>query len=144
MDYEHIEDIAKDLNVDRDRLQEAIDQLRIKTVQLAVPPSEVGISTAVNHQDAERLRSYFGAPMRFSADAGKLSCRCNASETLEPPCLVEVMDHDITDYTLGLIRELAVKLRADGHDLPGHTLDEAAEFLIEQLRDAGWKPPDAA
>jgi hypothetical protein len=54
------------------------------------------------------------------------------------------MQNDITEDTLALIRELVVKYRADGHYLPGDTLDEAAELLIEQLRDAGWKPPRAA
>ncbi|MGD8617179.1 MAG: hypothetical protein PVI91_16195 [Gammaproteobacteria bacterium] len=50
------------------------------------------------------------------------------------------MQNDITEETLALVRELVVQLRSSGTYLPGDTLDEAAEFLIEQLRDAGWKP----
>lgn len=61
MDYEYIEDVAEELNVDGDDLQEALHQLKIKTLQLAVPPREVEVSTAVYHHDAERLRRYFAA-----------------------------------------------------------------------------------
>ena len=66
MDYEYLEDVAGELEVDGDGLQQVIDQLGIKTLQLAAPPYGVELSPAVNHQDADRLRSY------FAARAGKL------------------------------------------------------------------------
>ena len=75
MDYEYIEDVAEQLNVDGDGLQEVIDQLKIKTVQLAVPPYGVELSTAVDPQDAERLRSYFAVKPRFSENSETSSCR---------------------------------------------------------------------
>jgi len=61
MDYEYVDDIAWELNIDGDYLHEAIDQLKIHTVKLAVPPYGVEVSIAVDHQDAERLRSHFPA-----------------------------------------------------------------------------------
>jgi hypothetical protein len=61
MDYEYLEDVAGELEVDSDRLQRALHQLGIKTLQLAAPPYGVELSTAVKHRDAERLRSYFAA-----------------------------------------------------------------------------------
>jgi len=61
MDYEYLEDVAAELDVDGDGLQRALHQLGIKTLQLAAPPYGVELCPAVNHQDADRLRSYFAA-----------------------------------------------------------------------------------
>lgn len=74
MDYEYVDDIAWELNIDGDYLHKAISQLKIRTVELAVPPYGVDVSIAVDHQDAERLRSHFSARPRVSENSGNLSC----------------------------------------------------------------------
>jgi len=81
MDYEYVDDIAWELNIDGDYLHEAIDQLKIQTVKLAVPPYGVEVSIAVDHQDAERLRGHFPARPRFSENSGNVSCPCKGVAT---------------------------------------------------------------
>jgi hypothetical protein len=76
MDYEYVEDVAEELNIDSDVLQEVIDQLNIKTLQLAVPPYGAELATAVDHRDAERLRSYIAAKTRLPDTSETLSCPC--------------------------------------------------------------------
>jgi hypothetical protein len=61
MEYAYVDALAEELKIDVDALRKVIDQLGIKTLQMAVPPSGVKISTVVHHRDAERLRAYFAA-----------------------------------------------------------------------------------
>jgi len=81
MDYEYVDDIAWELSIDGEYLHKAIDQLKIRTVKLAVPPYGVEVSIAVDHQDAERLRGHFSAAPRFSENSGNLSCACKGFAT---------------------------------------------------------------
>ena len=59
MEHEYIENIAAELAVDGEGMQEVIDRLGIETLQMAVPPYGAEVSTVVRHQDADRLRAYF-------------------------------------------------------------------------------------
>jgi len=59
MEYEYVDDIAEELQVDSQGLRELIERLGITTQQTGVPPSAVETSSAVSHRDAERLRRYF-------------------------------------------------------------------------------------
>jgi len=74
MEYEYVYDIAGELNIDGCYLHKVINQLKIRTVQLALPPYGDEVSIAVEHQDAERLRSHFSGRPRFSENSGNLSC----------------------------------------------------------------------
>jgi len=86
MDYEYLEDVAGELKVDSDVLQRATRQLGIKTLQLAAPPYGVELCTAVKHQDADRLRSYFAAqagrvPMSAPSGACRSGTTCRRVST---------------------------------------------------------------
>jgi Mn-dependent DtxR family transcriptional regulator len=70
MGYVRIEDVAEELNVDRDVLQKAIGRLEIKTLKLTAPPHGDLVSAAVDREDAERLRGYFAALQCFSRCLG--------------------------------------------------------------------------
>jgi len=61
MEYEYIDDLAVELKSDVDALRKVIDQLGIKTLQTAVPPSGVKVSTVLYYRDAEWLRAYVAA-----------------------------------------------------------------------------------
>jgi hypothetical protein len=81
MEYEYVADIAGELSIDGDYLTTVINQLKIHTVKLAVPPYGVDVSMAMDHQDAERLRSHFSARPRFLENSGNLSCPCKGVAT---------------------------------------------------------------
>jgi len=57
-EYEYIDDIAEELQVDSQGLRELIERLGITIQQTGVPPSAVDTSSAVSHRDAEHLRRY--------------------------------------------------------------------------------------
>jgi len=59
MEHEYIDDIAAELELDGDLMEEAIDRLGIETLPMAVPPYGTEVSSAVRHDDAARLRTYF-------------------------------------------------------------------------------------
>jgi hypothetical protein len=59
MEYEFIGDIAAELKVAGDDLQKTSDKLGIKTLQMAVPPYGVEVSSAVSHEDAVQLRDHY-------------------------------------------------------------------------------------
>jgi hypothetical protein len=61
MEYEYIDDLAEELRSEVDALRKVIDQLGIKTLQMAVPPSGVKVTTVVYYRDAEWLRAYIAA-----------------------------------------------------------------------------------
>ena len=58
MKYEFIADVAEELGIMDVDLQKIINQLKIETLQMGVPPSGARIATAVNHRDAMKLRNY--------------------------------------------------------------------------------------
>jgi hypothetical protein len=58
--YEHLEDLAEELGVEREDLQDTARRLGIKTLQTAVPPYGVDVSLAVTHGDAMQLRERYG------------------------------------------------------------------------------------
>ena len=59
MEHEYVDDIAAELEIGGDILEEVIDCLGIETLPMAVPPYGVQVSPAVHREDAERLRAYF-------------------------------------------------------------------------------------
>ena len=59
MEYEFIENVAEELGVKGDELQIIIKRLGIKTLQMGVPPSGARVATAVNSQEAMKLRNYY-------------------------------------------------------------------------------------
>jgi len=67
MDHEYIDDIAAELELDGGSLEEAIDRLGIETLPMAVPPYGAEVSSAVRHEDAERLRSFLAKKSATSA-----------------------------------------------------------------------------
>lgn len=81
MDYEYLEDLAGELGIDGDALQQVIDQLHIKTLRMAAPPYGVELSTAMARRDADRLRTHFavqtgtGARKLPSAGCAGAACR---------------------------------------------------------------------
>ena len=58
MEHEYIDDIAAELELDGAILEETIDRLGIETLPMAVPPYGAEVSSAVRHEDAERLRTF--------------------------------------------------------------------------------------
>jgi hypothetical protein len=65
MSYEYLDDIAEELGVEGEELQEVAHHLGIRTLETAVPPYGADLSTAVSRQDAMQLRDYYGTgPVR--------------------------------------------------------------------------------
>jgi len=58
MEYEYVDDIAEEMQVDSQLLRGLIERLGITMQQIGVPPYDVETSSAVSHRDAELLRSY--------------------------------------------------------------------------------------
>jgi hypothetical protein len=61
MNYEYIDDLAIELQINRSLLDKVIEQLGIETHCIGVPPSELNVAIAINSSDAQRLRDYTNA-----------------------------------------------------------------------------------
>ena len=58
MNYEYIDDLAIELQINRSVLDEVIEQLDIETHCIGIPPSQTNVAIAINCSDARRLRDY--------------------------------------------------------------------------------------
>ena len=58
MEYEYVENIAQELRIRREELDNFARELGIIMLQMGVPPSGARVAAAVTHPDAERLRAY--------------------------------------------------------------------------------------
>lgn len=67
MDYEYINDVARELSMDSERLRTTADQLKIETLKVSVPPYGVEVSAAISRSDADRLRSFIEAGRKGGA-----------------------------------------------------------------------------